>query len=614
MPSTNGHGPRRAVLYARVSTDEQARSGYSLAQQIEVLRAYAAREAYEVLEEVSDPGQSGASLERPGMDRVRDLVAAGGVSVVLAQDRDRVSREPAYNYLLRQEFERHGCRLKSLNDRGDESPEGELTDGILDQLAKYERAKFAERTRRGRLRKAREGRSVSPIPRYGFRLNETRDGLVIHEEEMAVVASIFRMAAEGCGMKKMQSRLYAQGVPSPKGKPVWDTIVIRRIVRADEYRPLTHDEVSELVAPEVAAQLDPNLLYGVQWYNRHRVHVTHVSEPDGTGGKRYRERKTLEDRPREEWIAIPVPAYDQLSRGLVDLARSTMDATKGLERKFLAREWELRGLLRCSCGYLMKTHTTSPEGRGPYYYYTCHKRRERGRKDRCREPSLRFHKVEPLIWEFVSGMLRDPERIRTGMDRLIERERGAWRGDAEEEKKTWAEQIAEAARLRAAYQDQQAAGLMTLEELGAKLANLQEGRRRAEAELAALEEREGRVSTLERDRDALLRDWSDAVPEALESLSGEERNQIYRLLRLEVQVCEGGFEVSGALTSFMHIRNDDSSSTVSNEPLILRCSIIASAVEGPTPGSSSSSSASAVFRSTRSGVCASTLASSRDML
>ncbi len=66
MPSTNGHGPKRAILYARVSTDEQARSGYSLAQQLEALREYAARESYEVLEEVSDPGQSGASLERPG--------------------------------------------------------------------------------------------------------------------------------------------------------------------------------------------------------------------------------------------------------------------------------------------------------------------------------------------------------------------------------------------------------------------------------------------------------------------------------------------------------------------------------------------------------------------
>jgi site-specific DNA recombinase len=84
MPSTNGHGPKRgilwAMLYARVSTDEQARSGYSLAQQIEALRDYAVREGYEVLEAVVDPGQSGASLERPGMDRVRDLVA-GGVSM-----------------------------------------------------------------------------------------------------------------------------------------------------------------------------------------------------------------------------------------------------------------------------------------------------------------------------------------------------------------------------------------------------------------------------------------------------------------------------------------------------------------------------------------------------
>ena len=63
MHSTNGHGPNRSVLYARVSTDEQARSGYSLAQQLEALRAHAAQEGYEVLEEVSDPGQSGASLE-----------------------------------------------------------------------------------------------------------------------------------------------------------------------------------------------------------------------------------------------------------------------------------------------------------------------------------------------------------------------------------------------------------------------------------------------------------------------------------------------------------------------------------------------------------------------
>src|SRR4051812_43118048 len=210
MPSTNGHGPKRAILYARVSTDEQARSGYSLAQQIEALRDFAAGEGYEVLEEVKDAGQSGASLERPGMDRVRDLVAAGDVSVVLAQDRDRFVREPAYHYLLRREFEEHGCALRALNDRGDDSPEGELANGILDQIAKFERAKMAERTRRGRMRKAREGKNLrSPQPPIGFRYEETGDGLVIHEPEMLIVKKVFEMAAAGLGLRAIQNRLYS---------------------------------------------------------------------------------------------------------------------------------------------------------------------------------------------------------------------------------------------------------------------------------------------------------------------------------------------------------------------------------------------------------------------
>src|SRR4028119_1341338 len=182
MPSTNGNRSRRAILYARVSTDEQARSGYSLAQQMEALREYAAREGYEVLEEVTDPGQSGASLERPGMDRVRDIVAAGGVSVVLAQDRDRLAREPAYHYLLRREFAERGTKLRALNDRGDDSPEGQLTDGILDQLAKFERAKTAERRRRGKKQKARQGKLISTNAAYGFRYNAARDGYIVDPE------------------------------------------------------------------------------------------------------------------------------------------------------------------------------------------------------------------------------------------------------------------------------------------------------------------------------------------------------------------------------------------------------------------------------------------------
>src|SRR5918992_1720339 len=236
MASTNGHGPKRAILYARVSTSEQVRSGYSLAQQLEALRAYAAREGYEVLEEVVDPGHSGATLERPGMDRVRDLVAAGGVAVVLAQDRDRIAREPAYHYLLRKEFEEHGCKIRALNDRGDDSPEGDLTDGILDQLAKFERAKTAERSRRGKLRKVREGNIIAGrMARYGsgcygFALNDAHDALIVDEEKMAVVRLVFRMVGvEGQPINAAKRTLDAAGVPTATGKPRWSVSTLRDI-------------------------------------------------------------------------------------------------------------------------------------------------------------------------------------------------------------------------------------------------------------------------------------------------------------------------------------------------------------------------------------------------
>ena len=122
MPSSNGHGSRRAILYARVSSDDQVR-GYSLNQQMEALRAYGAREGYEVLEEVRDEGWSGAYLERPGLDRVRDLVEAGGISMVLAQDADRITRDPGHRAFLDDEFERLGARLVALDDWGDDTHE-----------------------------------------------------------------------------------------------------------------------------------------------------------------------------------------------------------------------------------------------------------------------------------------------------------------------------------------------------------------------------------------------------------------------------------------------------------------------------------------------------------
>ena len=183
----------RAVLYARVSTEEQGNKGYSLRQQLEVLREYCQQNEYEIVGEFEDR-VSGAVLERPGLDTLRDLVAEGGVDIVLAQNRDRFTREPAYHYILRTEFREHGCKLKALNDRGDESPEGELSDGVVDLIAKYERARIASRTSEGKYRKAREGKIPGTgTPPLGFRYEDGHYFVV--EEEMSLVRDIFQRVA-----------------------------------------------------------------------------------------------------------------------------------------------------------------------------------------------------------------------------------------------------------------------------------------------------------------------------------------------------------------------------------------------------------------------------------
>jgi DNA invertase Pin-like site-specific DNA recombinase len=397
MPSTNGHGLKRAILYARVSTEEQAKSGYSLAQQMEALREYAAREGYEILEEVTDPGQSGASLERPGMDRIRRLVEDGGVSAVLAQDRDRIAREPAYHYLLKKEFEEHECKIRALNDRGDDSPEGELTDGILDQLAKFERAKTAERARRGRLRKAREGKiSATHTPAYGFSYNASRDGYLVNEETMPAVVRVFEDVAGGLSLRATAKALARDRIPSPTGKQVWNSYSLRAMILDDLYRPHTPEEIQGLVqegllTAGVAGRLDPSRPYGIWWGNTVRNNARTVAELDEVGGRRYRKRRKTVPRPRTEWIAVPIDLTGSgLEREIVDLARA---AIKDNVRPSSAggRSWEVVGFVFCTaCGRRLHPHTTKG-GRTNrlYYYYQCDNREGCGARPRIQAGKVR---------------------------------------------------------------------------------------------------------------------------------------------------------------------------------------------------------------------------------
>jgi site-specific DNA recombinase len=553
MPSTNGHGPKRAILYARVSTDEQARSGYSLAQQLEALRDYAAGEGYEVLEEVQDPGQSGASLERPGMDRVRDLVAADGVSVVLAQDRDRFAREPAYHYLLRREFEEHGTKIRALNDRGDETPEGELTDGILDQLAKYERAKIAERSRRGKLRKAREGKVIAgPSPDYGFLYNEGRDNYVIDKDTMPIVRRIFEMiGAEGQSLWAVKKVLEREGVPTPSGARFWSQAFLRICVYNDAYRPHPYEEVADLVSEEVATKLDPGRFYGIWWYGKQRHIQKQISTIGPDGERSYRKSKRSTWNPKDKWIAVPIPDAG-IPCQLVDTARQNLKEKVAWKPSMTAlRFWELSGgILRCGCcGRAFSSVPVGSKGKPRRHYYRCPNRAVNGLEACQMRTNYRAEKIEAQIWETVSSLLTDPERLRAGLEEMMAEElQSSLRGDPERERKAWMEKLAEIDRMRSGYQEQAAKGLMTLDELAARLEELERTRKTAEQGLLILEDRQESIEGLERDMHLLLDHYAGMAPEALDSLTPEERHQVYKMLRLKVTAhLSGDVELAGDL-------------------------------------------------------------------
>jgi site-specific DNA recombinase len=570
MPNTNGHGLKMAVLwaiiYARVSTDEQARSGYSLAQQIEACRAWCEREGYEVLEVITDPGQSGASLERPGMDRVRDLVAAGGVSVVLAQDRDRFAREPAYHYLLQQEFEEHGTKIRALNERGDDSPEGELTDGILDQLGKYERAKTAERSRRGKLRKAREGKVIAiHTPNYGFRYNATREGYEVDEEAMRVVRRIFRMiGSERRTLYAVKRTFEGEGIPTPGGARFWHAKCIRNYISEDVYKPHTREEIMAMVdagqmSAAVSAALDPNKRYGIWWFNRRRTRRTQVSEVGSNGERTYKKKGQYVHRPKEEWVAVPVPDAG-IPREWVDTARDTLRGNS-VPSSAGRRVWQISGgIAKCKeCGRNMMIHSVMPpRAKGRRFYYRCRSRSRDGARGCVHRKCHRADEVEPRVWNLISSLLKDPRRLEAGLEEMIEQERVGLRGDPEQEAKTWLEKLSEVDQERRGYLRLAAKGVLTDEELDEALAELEETRETAERELRTITARRETLEKLERDKEALLEHYASMTPAALDALELEERHQVYKMLRLTVEVCaDGSLEVSGVLGNSFVPGNQD---------------------------------------------------------
>lgn len=230
------------AIYARVSSERQ-KEEKTIESQTSALKEFAQAQNYVVPENwvFEDEGYSGATLARPGLERLRDLVSEGQVEIVLVHSPDRLSRRYAYQVLLLEEFSRQGIEVHFLKGNAGQTPEEQLLVQFQGMIAEYERAQITERSRRGKRHRAKTGlvNVLSGAP-YGYRYLKKTDGsdscYVIDENEVPVVRQVYQWyTEEGLSLGAIARRLTEQGVPTRRGKARWERSVVWAMLRNPAY-------------------------------------------------------------------------------------------------------------------------------------------------------------------------------------------------------------------------------------------------------------------------------------------------------------------------------------------------------------------------------------------
>jgi site-specific DNA recombinase len=367
-------------IYARVSSDaQQARA--TIGSQLQTLRERIAAAGDELIEEFIDDGYSGARLDRPGLDRLRDAAEAGAIDVIWCLSPDRLARSYAYQVLILDEFARYQVPVRFADTPPLDDPQGRLLVQIQGVIAEHERAKFAERGRRGKLYRSRAGEVLATKVPYGYRrVPRSADGaahLIICEPEAGVVRRIFADFLAGVSLRHLAVTLSSEGIASPEGKPVWRLSTICRLLRNEAYA-------------------------GRLYWNR-----TKTSYDPALG----RNRATL--RPREEWIEIPIPAIiDQATLDAV--AAAARDNSSYSSRRTEPDTFLLRRLLRCAhCQVKLNCHRAR-RGQTTTRYYLCPHRdpwRAGGAERRCPERRVRADDLDTFVFDQLRHLLSRPELI-----------------------------------------------------------------------------------------------------------------------------------------------------------------------------------------------------------
>jgi site-specific DNA recombinase len=504
------------AIYARVSSERQ-KEQETITSQTAALLEYAASQSWTVPNEwrFLDEGFSGASLVRPGLDSLRDRVAEGQIETVLVLSPDRLSRKYAYQILLTEEFHRHGVEIVFLKSPPASTPEERLLAQVQGMIAEYERAQIIERTRRGKRHRARQGsvNVLSGAP-YGYRYVKKRDDgnayFEVIEAEAAVVRMVYqRYTVQHLSIGAITRSLNEQAVVTRTGDSRWERSTVWAMLRNPAY-------IGKACFGKTARKA--------------RQRITRPLRQRGGYSNRC---GANQERPREEWIEIPVPAL--IDEATFALAQERLEANKKFSQRRTIEPSLLQSMLVCErCGYGLYRSSTRTTKQKLYYYRCLGSDAWRQWKHAvCECPPVRQDYLDGVVWDEVIRLLEDPALLQAEITRRLEAAKQADPAQQRQQyllrEQTRLEKSME--RLLTAYQE----SLLSLDELRKRIEPLRKQHGTVQAEWQAME-----TAVADQQRYLRLVDSFAAFQARLrsqaESMDIGERQRIVRLLVQEVVV------------------------------------------------------------------------------
>ena len=527
-PVATSQSAERAGLYARVSSDHQAKAA-TIDSQVAGLKERIASDGHQLDQACCflDDGYSGGSLQRPALEQLRDAAYAGAIDRLYVHSPDRLARKYAYQVLLLDEFTKAHVEVVFLNHAIGDSPEGELLLQVQGMIAEYERAKILERCRRGKRYAARRGDVgvLSGAP-YGYRYVSKRESgdearYEIVDEEARIVRQVFQwVGQEGVSIGEVRRRLHEEKVKTRTGKEWWDRTTIWGMLKNPAYMGSAAFGKTR-VGPR-KPQLRPQRGHAEQ---PRKTYSTYATEAD-----------------EQEAIAVPALVSEAL---FVAVAEQLAENKKRNRQGRRGAKYLLQGLLQCSCcGYAYYgkpvSRATSRGKTRKYAYYRCigTDAFRFGGERICPNKQVRTDLLEDVVWEDVCSLLSDPLRAREEYERRLN-------GDDENNSLLLKQHTSELSKLKRsiarlidAYED----GLIDKEEFDPRI-----------------RQHKSRVSHLERERKSLLQsaneqaelraiiehlsEFTEQLSEGLDSLDWTSKREVIRSLVKRVEIGESDVRV-----------------------------------------------------------------------